>query len=214
MVSPRLSGSVEGRALLAAIREHGARCEETSDELLDRIQDAHHAQPVTCIVRRGAAATLEKLARETAWALVLDSIQDPGNLGSILRSADAAGCGLCVVTGRSADPFHPRTVRATAGSIFRVPVVEESDATGLDRLEAAGLELVGADPREGASYEEADLTGRVALVMGGEAQGPSADVRRRLARTVRIPMRSAVESLSVSAAAAVLLFEIARQRRR
>jgi tRNA G18 (ribose-2'-O)-methylase SpoU len=100
------------------------------------------------------------------------------------------------------------------GSIFRVPVVEGDTPTVIDRLTENSVELVGTDPRDGNPFDESDLTGRVALVLGGESAGLSGELRERLSRTIRIPMRQGVESLSVTAAGAVLSFEIARQRRR
>jgi TrmH family RNA methyltransferase len=163
---------------------------------------------------RRSPTDVRELVRSGTLALVLESVQDPGNLGSIVRSADAAGCQLCFVTGPSVDPYHPRAVRATMGSIFRLPLIRAESDSALRALADDGFELIGADPHDGETYDTCDLTGRVALVLGGESAGLNDAVRARLSRTVRVPMREGVESLSVAAAAAVLLFETARQGRR
>lgn len=214
LVSPRLSSGEDGLALLDTIRSRRLPCHETADETLAAVQDARSAQAVLALVRRpdSPAGNAERQLESSSLVTVLDGIQDPGNLGSVIRSADGAGAGPCFVTGASADPYHPRAVRATMGSIFRVTVVEESLEAVLDRLAARGFELLGTDPREGERYDRVDLSARLALVLGSEAAGLSSRARQRLDRTLRIPMREGVESLSVGAAAAVLLFELARQR--
>ncbi|HXV74940.1 MAG TPA: RNA methyltransferase [Candidatus Polarisedimenticolaceae bacterium] len=216
VVSPRLSADDEGRELLGRLRGSGARVEETSDETLESIQDARSPQPVVGLLRfpADAGAAVRSVLAAAELVLVLDSIQDPGNLGSIVRSADAAGCDACFVIGRSADPLHPRAVRGAMGSVGRLwPRPAPSDEL-FGALAASGHRVVGSDPHDGAPYDAEDLTGRMALVLGGEAAGISRTARGRLTRTVRIPMRAGIDSLSVAAAGAVLLFEAARQRRR
>jgi TrmH family RNA methyltransferase len=167
------------------------------------------------VVRRQdlTAGELEHAVDEATLIVLLEGIQDPGNLGSILRSADGAGANLCFVCGSSVDPYHPRAVRSTMGSLFRVPVVEKSLDSVLDRLRRSAVKLVGADARDGAEYDLADLAGPLALVFGSEGAGLAPEVRARLDLVLRIPLREGVESLSVGAAAAVMLFEVARQRR-
>lgn len=214
-VAPRLGSTPAGRDLLAAIEAQQAPCHEAEDATLDAAQDARSPQAVVCVVRRRAWPETEIARAVDAGALVivLEGIQDPGNVGAILRSADAAGCDLGLVTGASADPYHPRAVRATMGSIFRLPVVEEATGAAVERLRGLGYRLIGAVPRGGGDYRHADWGGKLALVMGSEGSGISTELRERLDQALTIPLRSGVESLSVGAAAAVLLFEVARQRR-
>jgi TrmH family RNA methyltransferase len=215
-VSPRLAATPDGRALLAAIDESDVPCHYTEDATLDAAQDARSPQPVTCLVRRltGPEIEVEVDRRLAAGSLVcvLDGIQDPGNLGSLWRTADGAGCDLALVTGTSADPFHPRTVRATMGSVFRLPLVERSNDWAVERLRGHGYRLAGAEPHGGTIYRDADLGGKLALVVGSEGSGISPDLREQMDVSLTIPLSEGVESLSVGAAAAVLLFEIARQR--
>jgi TrmH family RNA methyltransferase len=214
-VAPRLNSAAGGPELLAAIDESGAPCHETEDATLEAAQDARSPQPVACLVRRRVwpGDEIERLLTTGSLAIILEGIQDPGNVGALLRSADAAGCEVGVVTGASADPYHPRAVRATMGSIFRLPVIEQAGEPAVERLRRLGYRLIGATPRGGEDYSLADLRGKLALVLGSEGSGISTSLRSRLAQTLTIPLRPGVESLSVGAAGAVLMFEIARQRR-
>ena len=215
IVSPRLSTTAEGRSLAARLREAVVELHEAPDELVASVQDARTAQPVVAIVRR-AAVGLEDVcdARGDAALVVLAcGVQDPGNLGALLRTAEAAGATGCVTTPGSADLTHPRTVRASMGSILRLPAVELDGARALERIRARGLVAVGAFPREAADYDRYDWTQPTALVLGGEGGGIPGELVRFVDVRVRIPMAEGVESVSVAAAAAVLLFEAARARR-
>ena len=150
------------------------------------------------------------------FAVVLDRVGDPGNLGTILRSAEAAGADVVVLTPGSADAFNPKAVRASAGAVFHVPVVVAT----LDEVSASGFRLVGTSSHEFpgrtvVEYVDADLTGRVAIVMGNEAAGLPDEWNDTVGPihtwlTIRHQGRS--ESLNVAMAATVIVFEAARQR--
>lgn len=150
------------------------------------------------------------------FVVVLDRIADPGNLGTILRSAEAAGVDLIVVTPGSTDPYSPKSVRASAGALFHVPVVTAT----LEEVGAAGLRRVGTSSRDvpGRTVErhsDFDWTGRVAIVMGNEAAGlPDewTDATGPIDGWVTIEHRGRSESLNVAMATTVLVFEAARQR--
>ncbi len=211
--SPRLSTTEGGRALRSDLEQAGVPYHETTDEHLDAAQDARSPQPVLCIVRRRHidwAATLD----DASLVVVGHGLQDPGNVGSILRTADAAGVDALLLTGASADPYHPRAVRASAGSVFRLPVARGELAAYAEELDRRGFRLVGADPQGELPLERADFRGRIAIVFGAEGAGLPAELDQALDARVRIPLRAGVESLSVGAAAAVLLFAAARARLR
>lgn len=208
LFSERLPESDEGRDLLDRALSRGIATHELDRRLLDSLQDAQSAQPVMAIVRRPVPGHVEGNTLE----VVADGIQDPGNLGGILRTADAAGANGFHVTEGSVDPFHPRAVRATAGSIFRLVPTRCADEQILRGLRARGMRLIGAEPGSTTRMDRIDLTIPVALCFGSEGRGLSDRWRAELDDRVSIPMRPGVESLSVAAAAAVLLFECARQR--
>jgi len=211
--SSSLLDSDEGKGLHASLLERGIDCYETSAELLDSVQDARSPQPILLLVQRPAHDAEAALAEASCLAVVLAGIQDPGNLGGIVRSAEAAGAGACLIGEGCADPFHPRAVRASAGSLLRLPLALESNAAIVERLRGHGLRLWGSAARRGDSHVEADLRGAVALCFGGEGAGLPPELEQALDSLVHIPIAQSVESLSVGAAAAVLLFEAARQRR-
>ena len=214
VVAPRLGENPPGRALLARLAAGGTPVHEASDATLDALQDARSPQPVLLVVRRGAPS-LDAVVHGRGGVpllVVAEGVQDPGNLGGIVRTADAAGATGFVAAGAGADLFHPRAVRGTMGSIFRLPAAcAESDET-IDHALRLGLSVIGAVPRGGVPYDRIDWRRAAALVLGGEGSGLSSAVLSRLTARAAIPMREGVESLSVGAAAAVLLFEAARSR--
>ena len=150
-----------------------------------------------------ATARIPQLAplAEGDFAVELAGVADPGNAGTIVRTAVAAGAQAVVFSPESVDPWNPKTVRASAGALFRVPLAEAGPQG----------ERVGADPHRGVPYDQANLTGPLTLVVGNEAHG--LDQTAAVDRWVSIPMAESVESLNVASAAAILCFEVARQRR-
>lgn len=154
----------------------------------------------------------DRLLRESSLVVVLDRISDPGNLGTVIRSSEAAGVDAVVVTPGSVDPFAPKAVRASAGALFHVPVVTGS----LDDVAGTGLRTIGtsshSDSRPVTAHVDADLTGRCAIVLGSEASGLDSEWLDRVDECVVIEHRGRSESLNLAMAATVLVFEAARQR--
>ncbi len=148
----------------------------------------------------------------TGLVVVLVGVGDPGNAGTIVRSAEAAGAGAVVFCGGSVDPYSPKCVRATAGSLFHVSVVSGGDPVEvLERIGAQGWRRVGASSHRGAPYRHAELGGFVAVVLGSEAHGLAPAVGGQIDDWVHIPMRGRVESLNVAVAGSLLCFEVARR---
>jgi TrmH family RNA methyltransferase len=209
-----LSRTQEGRDLLQAIRNRGLTCHSTSEEILGSVQDARSAQPILAVVGRPEwpAGTGLDQDRPPPLVAVAYSVQDPGNLGAMLRTAHAAGASALLVSGDSADIFHPRAVRASMGSVFRLPAIAEPVDAILATLDDRGIATIGADVAASTRYHDCDMRRAIALFLGSEGHGLPRDLVARLGETVRIPLPPDVDSLSVGAAAAVLLFEAARQR--
>jgi TrmH family RNA methyltransferase len=172
--------------------------------VLERIADTVTPQPVLAICRT-FDVPLATVA-DASFVVVCLDVQDPGNAGTIFRSAEAAGAGAVVFGGVSVDPFNPKTVRASAGSLFHVPVVVDPDP-----LPALGQHRLGTAAHGGTPLDAVDLTRPVALVLGNEAHGLPSDAP--VDEWVSIPMVGRSESLNVGMAAAILCFEVARQRR-
>jgi RNA methyltransferase, TrmH family len=182
------------------------------DALLSAVSDTKTSQGVIALVKP-PAWRLEQLFRGCPLVLVLDGLQDPGNCGTIVRAAEAFGAtGVFFLKG-TASPYNPKTLRASAGSLFRVPFLENLDlALARAALQQNRVELyAGVPAREGVrSLAEADLTGRCGLVIGNEARGVGAGLRSA-ALDIAIPTVG-VESLNAAIAAGILLYEARRQR--
>ena len=157
---------------------------------------------------------LDAIPLPRGCAVVLHAVRDPGNAGTVLRSADAAGADAVVLSSSSVDVYNPKTVRATAGSLFHLPIardVEAADALG--HLREKGFRVLAADADGEDDLFELDLSGKVAFVFGNEAWGLPREVAGLADTTVRVPIRGGAESLNLAAAATVFLFEWARQQR-
>jgi TrmH family RNA methyltransferase len=150
------------------------------------------------------------LPGSVSLALVVDRISDPGNLGTLLRSAAAAGVQAVFLTEDTVDAYNPKVVRGAMGAHFRLPVLSTTIAALPKQL--AGLEIWLAEAGAGQAYDSVDWLRPSALVIGGEAHGPRREVRALAAGSVHVPMHAGTESLNAAVAASVILFEIARQR--
>jgi TrmH family RNA methyltransferase len=144
--------------------------------------------------------------------IVIESLEKPGNLGAVLRTADAAGVDAVLVTDQRADIYSPNVVRASRGALFSVPVVELAGNEALAFLRAHGIKILAANPNAGVDYNRADLRGPIAIAMGTEDAGLSDTWLNAAHLQVRIPMQGRVNSLNVSVAAALLVYEALRQR--
>jgi TrmH family RNA methyltransferase len=199
-------------AVVEAAAAAGAPVHHLAAGVLERVADTVAPQPVAAVVP-AVDRPLDDL-RHADFLLVAVDLRDPGNAGTVLRSAEAAGAGGVVFCDGSVDVCNPKTVRASAGSLFHVPVsVGGEPMDVLDRIGSWGVRRLGTVARGGQDYTEAHVAGPVALVLGNEAHGLPSAAAECLDGTVTIPMVGRSESLNVGMAAAVLCFEVARQRR-
>ena len=195
----------------AELRAAGLPVRAVLERMLDAVSRLESPPGCLALARQPAPARLGELALgEDALLAVVAGIQDPGNLGALARTAEAAGArGLIVVAG-GCDPWNPKALRGSMGSLLRLPVVRhESARAALAELDAAGFRSVAARTRGGIPHESFDWTGRIALWFGAETGELAGDVARSTA-AVSIPMEGAVESLNVTTAAAILLFAARR----
>lgn len=204
--------------LVARALDGGARVFELGPGLMEKVADAVTPQPVCAVVEmldRPLAELLSAGGRSgNRLVLCCVDVRDPGNLGAIIRSAGAAGAdGLVWCTG-TADPYSPKTVRASAGSLFELPLADGGGADeALAAISAAGFKTVATTARGGTDYATAALEGDIALVLGNEASGLPDELASRLDERVSIPMAGRTESLNVAMTATILCHEIARRRR-
>ncbi|MBM3674823.1 MAG: RNA methyltransferase [Actinobacteria bacterium] len=197
-------------APVADARAAGIRVCELKEGVLEKVGTTRTPQPVLAVSPIPRRVTD---LRTGGVVMVLVGVADPGNLGTLLRSAEAAAVGLVLCCGETVDAFNPKTVRSSAGAIFGVPVVEDADPVhALGMLGAAGYRRIGTVATGGRRYTDADLGGAIAIVLGSEAHGLPEGVADRLDERVTIPMAGALESLNLAVAGSVLCFEAARQR--
>lgn len=157
--------------------------------------------------------TLADLPAQTAhFVVVAEAIEKPGNLGTILRSADAVGASAVLVCDRCTDISNPNVVRASVGALFSVPVVETDTASALKWLRENKISIVATSPDAEPYYTQTDLTGNVAVVVGTEQYGLTDTWLKESDRAVRIPMLGQADSLNVASATTILLYEVVRQR--
>lgn len=205
-VAERLEETPRGAALLSHLAANPESFSTTA-QVLDSAADTVTPQGVV------AAVPFPELPpRPEGLVLVLDQLRDPGNCGTILRTAEAAGVRLVVLAPGSVDPFSPKAVRAGMGSHFRLPLCVAKDWAEIGSM-VAGLRVLLADVRTGRPYDTVDWRAPTALVVGSEAEGASLEARQLARETVSIPMAGAAESLNAAVATGILLFEALRQRR-
>ncbi|MFC6617454.1 TrmH family RNA methyltransferase [Deinococcus radiophilus] len=194
----------------AALAAQLAEATDLSREAFAKVSGREHPDGVLMLADAPQACWPQ--LESSALIVVLHGLEKPGNVGAILRTVDGVGADGVLVLGRGADVFGPNVIRASQGSVFNVPLVQAEEAEAWTWLEEEGFRLVACTPDAPQTLWDADLTGRVALLLGTEHAGLPAEWRAT-EYAVSIPMRGQADSLNVSTAAAVVLYEALRQRR-
>lgn len=192
----------------------GIRWECVKDSVFSRMSDTLTPQGILCVVKQMEYRMEDLLAGAAPLLLILEDLQDPGNVGTIFRTAEGAGVSGILMTRKCVDIYNPKTIRSTMGSIYRVPFlcVEELEPV-LRLLEERGISTCAAHLRGERLYDEEDYTQGTAFLIGNEGNGLSQWLSERADRLIRIPMEGKLESLNAGVAAAILMYEAARQRR-
>ncbi len=200
--------------IAAALVGAGTRVHPVTEEVLRAMSATQAPQGVIAVCRVPGLALHVALSGPPRLVGVLSQVRDPGNAGTVLRAADAAGADLVVVSTESVDVWSPKVVRSSAGSIFHVPVVTGIPTCAvLDALRAAGLAVLAADSRGRRQLSEVHLHRPHAWVFGNEAWGMSTDLLGHCDETVRVPIYGSAESLNLAMAATICLYASAEQRR-
>jgi TrmH family RNA methyltransferase len=201
---PEISATVTSAA------EAGVRVFALASGVLEKVADASTPQPLLAAVR--FPITQVTAIDAHGLILILHDVRDPGNAGTIIRSADAAGVTCVVFTGQSVDPFNPKTLRATAGSIFHVPVAVSSFDEAIEHFVAAGAQTFATVVRGGDNHRSVDYTKASVVVIGNEADGLDVDTIKKCQASLSIPMAGRNESLNAGVAASLIAFEALWQR--
>ncbi|MGN0393428.1 MAG: TrmH family RNA methyltransferase [Bariatricus sp.] len=190
------------------------RPEVMSDTVFDYVSDTKTPQGVLCVVRQIEYSLEEVTAGECPMIMVLDHLQDPGNLGTILRTAEGAGVTGILMDQECVDVYNPKTIRSTMGSVYRMPFCYVEDLKeGICCLKKSGIHTYAAHLEGSQNYEKEDYRKPCAFLIGNEGNGLRKEIADLADIYIKIPMKGQVESLNAAIAASVLMFEAARQRR-
>jgi TrmH family RNA methyltransferase len=209
--SEALFAGDEAPRLLARFRAAGAGLAHVTPEVLSGLSDREQPQGIVATFALFETRLPDVAPRDPALLVVVDRLQDPGNLGTLIRTADAVAAQAVVLVEPCVDPFDPKVVRSTMGSLFNVPLVRVSDVAELTGwLRGQGIRLVGADAHRGVLWGEGVWRLRTALAVGNEARGLSDDLAAHVEGWARLPMAGKAESLNVAVAGGVLMYLWAR----
>lgn len=195
-----------------------------SDEVFQKVSDTQTPQGVLCVLSMPQYVLPEcvdnwisamESGKRPPLLVLLEDLQDPGNLGTILRAGEGAGVSGIIMTRQTADIFNPKVIRATMGSIYRMPFfIVDGLSDTIDLLKQKGIAVYAAHLDDSVDYDEPDYTRPTAFLIGNEGNGLRRETADRASQYIRIPMEGQVESLNAAAAAAILMYEASRQRRK
>jgi len=200
------------RALLTRLPRE-AEVVQVSDRLFGQVAQTQSPQGIAGLIELRPDNLESALSRRDALLLVACGLQDPGNLGTVMRSAQALGATALITLENTVSPFNPKAVRASAGTVFHLPVFcNQAPSTLFARLRAAGVQIVATDRHSPSSLAQADLRGPVAILIGQEAAGLPPEISREANLLLSIPIRAGTDSVNAAVAASIFLYEAARQR--
>jgi len=207
-----LLGGPDARVAFDHLTAGPAVVHSTTEPVMSKLAFGERSDGLVAVVRIPTTRLDDLTVADDALVVVVERVEKPGNLGAVLRSADGAGADAVVAAAPLADLFNPNTIRASAGTVFSVPIAAASTPDVLTWLRAHAFRVVAAKVDARTSYVDVDLTGRVALVLGAEAPGLTGLWDAPDFEAVRLPMLGIADSLNVSVTGAVLLYEARRQR--
>lgn len=211
MVSESFLSNNGPSGLLREINETIANVYLIPDSLFSSVSDTKNPQGILAVLPL-KRKQLKDAALSGGLLVILDAIKDPGNMGAIIRTADAAGCGGVIIPEGCVDVYNPKVLRSTVGSVFHVPIYHCGGiGEAMDIARRNGFLLCASQLSGSVSIYEADLSGRVALIIGSEAEGISPETAKNSDLLIRIPMEGRAESLNASVAAGIMIFEAIRQ---
>jgi TrmH family RNA methyltransferase len=206
------SAAQKFQALLERVPRE-AELVSVSDRMFEQIAATQTPQGVAALVEIRAPDLDAVLSRRGVILLIACGVQDPGNIGTLVRSGQALGASALITLRETVSPFNPKAVRASAGAVLRLPVIRNQEAEPLfARLRRARVRVIAADRHSRSSLAEADLKGSVAFLIGKEATGLAPEVARAADLLLSIPIRPETDSVNAATAAGIFLYEAARQR--
>lgn len=212
IVAPDLLRTHAAVEMVEQQRAAGVRVAAVSAELFGRLSDRDGPAGLLAIVRSRSATLADLTVGADFAAVVLHRVHNPGNLGTVVRTADAAGMSAVVLLGDSTDPFAPAAVKASMGSVFGIPLVTAAESEFFDWAAGAAATVLATSGYATENHWDVEFSGPLAILLGNEGDGLPDEVLQRADRQVRIPMTGTAESLNLSVAAALLIYEARRHR--
>jgi RNA methyltransferase, TrmH family len=203
----------EHQALLKQAKQAGAVLFSVTPHVMEKLAFGHRVEGVVAVAQPPMRTLADLSPTADAFVAVVEGVEKPGNLGAIVRTADAAGVAALIVVDGGTDLYNPNAIRASLGAIFTVPVYQAASAATIDWLRLHSFRVLAARVDGAIDYAAADYGGRVAIVLGSEAHGLSDAWNGGDLASLKLPMLGTVDSLNLSATAAVLFYEALRQRR-
>jgi TrmH family RNA methyltransferase len=211
-VSEDLPHSTDALGVVGALERTGAPVTQVSKHVMAKLAFGDRTDGVIAIIRPPSTRLADLTLPPNSLVVVVESVEKPGNLGAVLRTADGAGADAVIAADPLTDVFNPNAIRASLGTIFRLPLAVAASDEVLDWLSRQGIHALATRVDAPTRYTDIDLRESVAIIVGSESTGLTATWRGQQVTPVRIPMLGAGDSLNVSVAAAILLYEAVRQR--
>jgi RNA methyltransferase, TrmH family len=212
MVSESYFKNPSQRNLLKEIESLRYEIFLVTDKLFNEISDTENPQGILAIVRM-MEYDLERIYNNNSFIIILDSIQDPGNLGTIIRTADAAGASGIIYSKGCVDLYNPKVLRGTMGSVFHLPIIYSDNLSEtINILKEKNIKIYAAHLSAKVNYFDVDMQNQAAIIIGNEANGISDEIAKLSDTFIKIPMPGKSESLNASVAASLLMYEVVRQR--
>jgi TrmH family RNA methyltransferase len=211
-VSEDLPDSTDALGVVGALGRTGAPVTQVSKHVMAKLAFGDRTDGVIAIIRPPSARLADLALPPNSLVVVVESVEKPGNLGAVLRTADGAGADAVIAADPLTDVFNPNAIRASLGTIFRLPLAVAASGEVLDWLSRQAIHGLATRVDAPTRYTDIDLRESVAIIVGSESTGLTATWRGQQVTPVRIPMLGAGDSLNVSVAAAILLYEAVRQR--
>lgn len=198
--------------LTSFLEEHATSCYRVSEAVMGKISETENPQGI-CAEIAIAQGTTEEIVEKAKFLLLLDALQDPGNMGTILRTAEAAGVDGVLIGKGSVDIYNGKAIRSTMGALFHLPIYQVNLDEVIPQLKRKGFRLIATNLGGAVPYDEQIYDGSIAIVIGNEANGVSASILNMSSTNVKIPIYGQAESLNAAIAAGIILYEAVRQRK-
>lgn len=212
LYTARIEESTRGCQLLASLQKGRTTLSQVPEKTMESISETESPQGILAVARQ-LLWTFKDITEQKRPVIIACGLQDPGNLGTVIRSADAGGCGGVIATQNTVDTYNSKVIRATMGSIFRMPVLKLDDPEeAISSLKKEGYQIVATTAHSRTSYLDVDYMKPTAFLIGQEGSGLSEELLKSADAKVFIPMKDGVESLNAAVSASILIYEAFRQR--